>query len=126
MDNELKALGFKDLSYLMYPGIYVLLLNGEIVYVGQTRNIFGRFNGPDHRHRSYDKVYFVRCNPAELDRVEALMILKLKPKERQTYNFNNNTDPRNKPITTNPGSEPAIHHITVGKVQLAVKGMRRL
>lgn len=122
LTETLKELGFKDLSYLTNPGIYVLCLNKEVVYVGQTINIFSRLGaGPDHRARPYDKVYFVRCNMDELDRLEALMILKFKPKEGNAYNFNNNTDLRSK-----PESGQATHTITVGGMSLSLKGRRRI
>jgi hypothetical protein len=125
LTDTLKELGFKDLSYLMNPGIYVLCLNGEVVYVGQTINIFGRLGAsPDHRVRPYDKIYFIKCNLNELDRLEALMILRLKPSEGNAYNFNNNTDPGHRPVPSEPGQ--STHTITVGGVALSLKGRRRI
>lgn len=124
LDSKLKELGFKDLGYLMNPGIYVLLLKEEVVYVGQTINIFVRLSREDHKLRAYDKAYFIKCNMDELDRLEALMILKLKPKEGNTYNFNNNTDPRNRPTPSEPGQ--STHTITVGGIALSLKGRRRI
>lgn len=123
-EELLKTLGFKDLSYLMNPGIYVLLLNGEVVYVGRTINIFNRMADQDHRERTYDKIYFIRCNQDEIDRLEALMILKLKPREGNAYNFNKNTGPGHKP--TPYGSGQTIHTITVGGRELSLKGRRRI
>jgi hypothetical protein len=122
--NTLKELGFKDLGYLMNPGIYVLCYKEEVIYVGRTTNIFNRISDSDHRARTYDKIYFVKCNFDELDRVEALMILKLKPKEGKSYNFNNNTDYRNKPTPTAPGQ--SFHTINVSGTSLELKGWRRV
>lgn len=124
LDSKLKELGFKDLDYLRNPGIYVMLLDEEVVYVGQTINIFNRLSDSDHRVRLYDKVYFVKCNMDELDRLEALMILKFKPKEGNAYNFNNNTDQRNKPVPSEPGQ--ATHTITIRGMSLSLKGRRRI
>jgi hypothetical protein len=123
-ERILKELGFKHLKYLMNPGIYVLLLAGKVVYVGQTINIFGRFHSEDHRNRAYDDMYFIRCNLDELDRMEALMILKLKPEQNTTFNFNNNTDPRNRPTPSEAGQ--STHTITVGGMALLLKGRRRI
>lgn len=121
----LKDMGFKNLSYLMNPGIYVLLLQGEVVYVGQTRDIFARIGAsPDHRGRDYDEIYFIKCPLHELDRVEALMINKLKPRVGAVYNFNNNTDHRNRPTEGAPGE--ATLNLTVLGHALSVPLKRRL
>lgn len=123
--EELKRLGFKDLSYLMHSGIYVLCLKGEVVYVGQTINIFGRLDKEDHRHRVYDKIYFVRCELYELNRIETLMIMKLKPKHQTTYNTNTNPDLRNMSLT-GAGPSEVTFGITVGGTQLQLRGRRRI
>jgi hypothetical protein len=120
----LKDLGFKDLGYLMNPGIYVLCLNEEVVYVGQTRNMFHRFAGSDHTQRVYNKMYFIKCSFEELDRLESLMILKLKPTQNTTYNFNNNTDFRNRPTPAGPSE--SSHTISVMGTSLELKGWRRI
>jgi len=89
--DTLKGLGFKDVSYCMNPGIYVLFLRGEVVYVGQTIHMFDRLGKMDHKGRDFDKVYFIKCDLTELDRLEALMISKLNPQEGRAYTFNNST-----------------------------------
>jgi hypothetical protein len=121
--ETLKELGFKDLSYLLNPGIYILCLDGEVVYVGQTTNIFVRLGGNEyHRNRAWNKAYFIKCSITELDRMEALMILKFKPKEGKAFNFNNNTDARNRPASGQSG--PSTHTITIGGKELSLKGRR--
>lgn len=121
---NLKELGFKDLTYLMHPGIYVLCVGEEVVYVGKTTNIFHRFSSPDHLQRHFDKIYFVRCSLEEIDRLEALMILKLKPKQNQSYNFVKSNDYRWKPVAPGPGE--STHTITVRGTQLTLGGRRRI
>jgi hypothetical protein len=102
ISEELKQLGFKDLGYLAHPGIYILTYEGKVVYVGKTTNIMHRLSSPDHCARSYDHIYFVKCDINELDRLEALMILRFKPDKGKAYSFNNNTDVRNKPLGLSP------------------------
>jgi hypothetical protein len=123
MNDTLKDLGFKNVSYLLNPGIYVLLLKGKIVYVGQTINMFARLGHTSHRERDFDTVYFIKCDRLELDRLEALMIRKFNPQEGRAYNFNNNTDPAHKPVYGKP--EDSSLTITIKGTQLTLPLRRR-
>jgi hypothetical protein len=79
ISEELKALGFKNVSYLMNPGVYVLLYNGEVVYVGSTNNPLSRI-GMHTYNIVYNQVYFVRCDSDELTKIEGLLIAKFRPR----------------------------------------------
>lgn len=59
-------------------GIYFLIKNDEIVYIGQSVNIFGRLQG--HSDKDYDSVAFVACPKSQLDILETLYILNYQPK----------------------------------------------
>jgi hypothetical protein len=52
--------GFKDVSYLMHPGIYILCYRGEVMYVGQSIKPLSRI-GNHHGNIEFDAVYFLRC-----------------------------------------------------------------
>ncbi|WP_186260300.1 phage integrase Arm DNA-binding domain-containing protein [Burkholderia gladioli] len=61
-------------------GVYFLLSQGAIVYVGQSKNVLGRI--ATHRaegEKRFDRVFVVECKASELDHLEALYIDKFCP-----------------------------------------------
>lgn len=65
-------------SVRRYCGIYFLILNGEIVYVGQSINIWSRIDS--HRaDKEFDGIAFEQCEEADLNRMEILYIEKYNP-----------------------------------------------
>ena len=65
------------------PGIYFLIQQDVIIYVGQSVNVLTRIK--DHwRNRSYvrsfDKYNWIGCEKAILNEVESEMILRFRPK----------------------------------------------
>lgn len=59
-------------------GIYFLIKNSEIIYIGQSVNIFSRLQG--HKSKDYDSVAFIPCPKSQLDILETLYILHYEPK----------------------------------------------
>ena len=56
-------------------GVYFLMLDHEIVYVGQTTDVFARL----HRHqrdksKAFNSFSFIQCKPEDLDELEAKYI----------------------------------------------------
>jgi hypothetical protein len=61
-------------------GVYFLIRDGEIIYVGQSVNVHNRVG--DHvRYRMFDRVYILPCDPANLLETEAKYIHKFRPVE---------------------------------------------
>jgi hypothetical protein len=67
-------------------GIYFLLLDNQIVYVGQTKNLHSRLTQHD-RTKEFDAYHFEPCRKEYLDRREAAYIEAMRPRL-------NNTKPR--------------------------------
>jgi predicted GIY-YIG superfamily endonuclease len=68
-------------------GVYFLINDEEIVYVGQSVNIHSRIH--DHTssngmRKKFNKFAFVCCNEDELDAVESVYIHMLQPKDNAT------------------------------------------
>lgn len=60
-------------------GVYFLIKDEEIIYVGQSVNIEARI----HQHRStksFDRFTYIECNSEDLNKIETMYINKLKPK----------------------------------------------
>lgn len=66
------------ISNLAVCGVYFLIKGDEIVYIGQSVNIFARMSG--HGNKDYDGITFVPCDKSELDILESLYILAYQPK----------------------------------------------
>lgn len=64
-----------------FPGVYFLIRQGEIVYVGQSRNVFYRV--PQHTSRKVDRWAFVPCEPEDLNVVESLYIHLIRPEDNR-------------------------------------------
>jgi hypothetical protein len=65
-------------------GVYFLVQDQEVVYVGQSVNVYLRI--AQHVDKKFDKYAFVPCKAELLDRLESLYIHTLKP--RLNGNFN--------------------------------------
>jgi hypothetical protein len=64
-------------------GVYFLIKDEQVVYVGQSINITQRI--AEHtKTKDFDTFTYVQCKREDLNRIEALYITKLKPK----YNYN--------------------------------------
>lgn len=68
----------KAIPALRQSGIYFLILNGEIAYVGQSMDVWARI--VQHlKVRRFDSFSWFACPESELDRLEALCIEKFRP-----------------------------------------------
>jgi hypothetical protein len=61
-----------------YCGVYFLRSEGEVVYVGQSVNVFSRIS--NHREKKFDSFTVVPCEREHLDSLESLYIHTLRPK----------------------------------------------
>lgn len=87
--------GFIDVTAVVRAGVYALVRDGAVVYVGQGKKMIARVEA----HRSnwgrksvpawmpvslrgvlFDQVYVLPCRVEDLDRIEAAMIDLYKPK----------------------------------------------
>lgn len=87
--------GFIDVSDVLRSGVYALVRNGVVVYIGQSKKMLARIAA----HRSnwgrksvpawmpvsirgvlFDEVFVLPCRIEDLDRVERAMIDLYKPK----------------------------------------------
>lgn len=67
-------------------GIYFLIKNNEIVYVGKSVCIEARVAA--HRskgEKAFDNVIYFECPEEEVDQIEKILIGKLQPKYNKTY-----------------------------------------
>ncbi len=65
-------------------GIYFLIHNGEIIYVGQSKDIHNRIT--QHRDKSFDDVFFIRYIKDELTIKEEFFVQSLTPLLNKTWN----------------------------------------
>lgn len=59
-------------------GVYFLLQGNEVVYVGQSVNIYARIGA--HHIKNFDRFAYVLCSADMLDRLESLYIHCLRPR----------------------------------------------
>lgn len=59
-------------------GVYFLLCRGEVVYVGQSVNIYSRI--AQHTYKEFDSFAYIRCRECNLDKLESLYIHVLQPR----------------------------------------------
>lgn len=81
-------LSFEDIVKDALPwgracGVYFLVQGTEVVYVGQSVNIYSRIS--QHTDKRFDKYAFVPCEAALLDKLESLYIHTLRPKLNGNY-----------------------------------------
>lgn len=59
-------------------GVYFLISNGRVVYVGQSVNVYTRIFS-HQTFKQFDRFAFIPCKPNMLNRVESLYIHVLRP-----------------------------------------------
>ncbi len=64
----------------MVAGIYFLVDNGNVVYVGQSVNIFSRVSQHYNDKKQFTSFAYIVCEKNILDKMESLYIHLLKPK----------------------------------------------
>ena len=64
----------------MVTGIYFLVDNANVVYVGQSVNIFSRVSQHFNDKKQFTSFAYIVCDRAILDKMESLYIHYLKPK----------------------------------------------
>lgn len=98
----------------MQSGIYFLIDNKEIVYIGKTKNISHRLAG--HGNKNYEVYRFIACEEIYLDAYEKRWIERFKPK----YNSKKKIDENLKlnktiSITVNADTEKLLNHLASKK-----------
>jgi hypothetical protein len=67
-------------DHAVKKGVYFLIYNGIIEYVGQSKNLYGRFSNHEHI-KPHHAIAFIRVdNPVQRDKVEAFYINKYQPR----------------------------------------------
>lgn len=63
-------------------GIYFLIKNEKVVYVGQSKNVLTRISF--HKDKNFDSYAFLPCEEHEMDIIESLYIHLLQPEQNGT------------------------------------------
>jgi excinuclease UvrABC nuclease subunit len=87
--------GFVDVSAILSAGVYALVRDGVVVYVGQSKRMLSRVSAhksnwgkknqpawlpPSVRGILFDAVHVLPCRVEDLDLIEARMIQLYKPR----------------------------------------------
>lgn len=68
-------------------GIYFLIKDGVIVYIGQSKKVFSRIEShKDDSKKEFDSACYFECKEEELDTFEKVLIQAFWPKYNTTYN----------------------------------------
>lgn len=62
-----------------FPGIYFLVMDGEIVYVGQSIDIPSRISRHRREGKEFDSFAYLLCEKEQLDELESLYITAFMP-----------------------------------------------
>lgn len=63
----------------MICGIYFLIKENNVVYIGQSQDIFHRISA-HFKDKIFDSIAYISCDPDLLDKMESLYIHALRPK----------------------------------------------
>jgi hypothetical protein len=67
-----------SISWQQLIGVYFLIDKDEVVYVGQSVNIYSRIG--QHSYKKFDRYAFIPCEASSLNTLESLYIHFLQPK----------------------------------------------
>jgi hypothetical protein len=75
---------FIDISFMLNPGVYALVFNGEVVYIGMSTRLLGRFR--EHINKvPFSQVYIKFCAADAVSELEAELIAKYRPKYNRLF-----------------------------------------
>lgn len=83
--DEIVAL---SVPYERITGIYFLIDGEEIVYVGQSLDIFTRIQIHKATGKVFDRYYYIECEESALNELEAEHIVKFAPKYNSKPPYN--------------------------------------
>lgn len=75
------------------PTVYFLILRGEIVYVGKTKNLLVRLGQHADNKVEFDAYAFIQCKPEELDRMEDSYIYRIQPRFNKVGIYTRSAEP---------------------------------
>jgi len=81
-----------DSEFICACGIYFLIKDGNVVYIGQSVNIAGRIAQHKKDDKDFNEVRFILCDKERLDAREMFFIRLLKPELNGTYKNNDHRD----------------------------------
>lgn len=70
----------------VFSGVYFLLLNDEIVYIGTSRNVHGRVAEHRANGRPFDKAFFVEASGDDREMLERALIKAITPSQNRMHN----------------------------------------
>lgn len=101
-------------------GVYFLVQGNEVVYVGQSRNVFVRVS--THAHgKAFDRYAYVPCSATALDKLESLYIHVLRPR----LNGNVNAQEKTAPLKFNQLFGDEINDLAIPAPSYARAGARQ-
>lgn len=71
--------------FLQITGVYFLIRDEAIIYIGQSTDIFARLSKHRRSGRKFDRYAFIECRPTLLDDLEHYCILKHSPPGNHDY-----------------------------------------
>ena len=85
--------GFEDVSYLLNKtcGVYMLLFDDIVIYVGKSANIYSRIREHKYKMRrsldgfKFNKVVIKFCEEEAMSRLESQAIAKFKPTHNKFF-----------------------------------------
>jgi hypothetical protein len=95
--------------YRRMSGVYLLLLDGEIAYIGSSRNMAARVSSHRANGRPFDQAFFIATKEEEREPLERLLIRSFRPRQNRTGLEHAGNAPVSNPPPrlSNPASKPA-------------------
>lgn len=100
-----KFIASQAVPFVEVVGVYFLIQNEKIVYIGQSTNIFKRlYEHKKDKDKSWDAYSYIECSAGELDIVESMYIFKYEPiynsySQEPNYQYDNSDKPKYKRST---------------------------
>jgi hypothetical protein len=69
----------------LLSGVYFLIRQSVIIYVGQTTNLLNRLAKHQRSGRRFDSFAYIPCPPEQLEELEGIYIAMLVPEENGTF-----------------------------------------
>jgi len=79
-DLDLKDILKNKINFIKTSGVYFLILNNEIIYIGMSNHLFRRINQHLNDGKIFDSFYYMKSKLDNCKALESFYIKKFKPK----------------------------------------------
>lgn len=104
---EINHILYSRIRFEKTQGVYFLILNKEIIYIGMTNHVFRRINQHQNDGKIFDSFFYIKCQKEKCAELEKFYIKKFMPK----FNIEHKENSHRKKYKTNKVKKSDVQNL---------------